>query len=750
MDHKNYNDFVSPTLAEVIGNEDPFSWQQKLAGVIFRNVENRKTFRIMVGQESYFVKIHKSFFWKGAFNDLIRGQIPSLGAEAEWRAIGALKARGIATIEPMLYAKRGVKFFNHRSMLVSKALENKVSLEYFSTNNPLFKRRLIKKIATLTKTMHLAGINHRDFYLCHFLMDRDISNGPLLHLIDLHRAQERVKVSRRWLIKDLGSLLFSSLSKGLTRRDLLRFVREYSDKPLKEALKDKSLWVGSLARARNLYLKHNQKIPIKIGKLLQESLFVSVKGLSDAGRKIDLPFSMILLDRNDEKMSFYIKEVLRVLPRKRIVLRGYRRKEPVILKIFFGPFAERRFSREMKGLEAIKKSGVASPEILRTGLSPSDSSKVIVFKMLNESLSFNAAMERINSLQERTDLFISMMETLARLHNFSLDQRDPHPENFLVSEGKIFVIDGQQIYCQGNGSLDISSSLKSLALFFSHIKKINESEITESTHHYFLCRDKQFEDSYRKVILSYFREFRQKNLKKQLSKVFRDCSGVSVDKGFFRFTAITRKYKTPTMLQLINNLDLEIDRGIKLKEGNTNTVSLVTTSMGPFVVKRYNMKNISHRMSRLFRRTRASRAWAYGHLLNSLTIRTPYPIALIEERLGSFRGKAYLITEYSSGYPAERLAEKKEFGKEPLLIANLLKALFDNRLIHGDLKSQNFLIEDNRACIVDLDSTFDVGNTEVHRMHIRGEIARFFRNWEHCPKLRNIFLSHLKSMDLLD
>ena len=103
------------------------------------------------------------------------------------------------------------------------------------------------------------------------------------------------------------------------------------------------------------------------------------------------------------------------------------------------------------------------------------------------------------------------------------------------------------------------------------------------------------------------------------------------------------------MLQLINNLDFEIDRGIKLKEGNTNTVSLISTSMGPLVVKRYNMKSVSHRISRLFRRTRASRSWRYGHLLNSLGIRTPHPIALIEERFGFLRGKAYLITEYSPG-----------------------------------------------------------------------------------------------------
>ena len=66
--------------------------------------------------------------------------------------------------------------------------------------------------------------------------------------------------------------------------------------------------------------------------------------------------------------------------------------------------------------------------------------------------------------------------------------------------------------------------------------------------------------------------------------------------------------------QLINSLDFEIDKGIKLKEGNTNTVALVKTDAGQFVIKRYNIKTISHRISRLFRRTRASRSWENGHV----------------------------------------------------------------------------------------------------------------------------------------
>ena len=70
--------------------------------------------------------------------------------------------------------------------------------------------------------------------------------------------------------------------------------------------------------------------------------------------------------------------------------------------------------------------------------------------------------------------------------------------------------------------------------------------------------------------------------------------------------------------------------------------------------------------------------------------------------------------------------------------------------IHGDLKAQNFLIENDRACIVDLDSMFEARSAQIHRRHSRKEVARFFSNWEDRPELLDIFFSHLKSMDLVD
>ncbi len=77
-----------------------------------------------------------------------------------------------------------------------------------------------------------------------------------MYLIDLHRAGIRCKTPKRWLIKDLAGLVFSSHDIGLTRRDHLRFIKEYRKKPLSEILRDESsFWRKVKERGAKLYKK---------------------------------------------------------------------------------------------------------------------------------------------------------------------------------------------------------------------------------------------------------------------------------------------------------------------------------------------------------------------------------------------------------------------------------------------------------------------------------------------------------------
>ncbi len=109
---------------------------------------------------------------------------------------------------------------------------------------------LIKRVATMVRDMHAAGNPmHRDCYICHFLLHLPFSGKEeelKISVIDLHRAQLRTRVPRRWRDKDLIGLYFSSMNIGLTQRDIWRFMKVYFHAPLKDILKQEQ---GLLSQA---------------------------------------------------------------------------------------------------------------------------------------------------------------------------------------------------------------------------------------------------------------------------------------------------------------------------------------------------------------------------------------------------------------------------------------------------------------------------------------------------------------------
>lgn len=98
-----------------------------------------------------------------------------------------------------------------------------------------------------------------------FLLHVDPAPSPIalrLSLIDLHRSQLRRRTPRRWRDKDLAALYFSALHIGLTRRDLLRFVREYFPGPLRATLETEAALLRKLGtEAGRLETRYLRRVP---------------------------------------------------------------------------------------------------------------------------------------------------------------------------------------------------------------------------------------------------------------------------------------------------------------------------------------------------------------------------------------------------------------------------------------------------------------------------------------------------------
>jgi len=240
-------------------------------GEVYRNNSGRKTLRFSHSGKSYFLKIHTGVGWKEIFKNLFQFRLPVISAKREWQALFRLRALGIDTLKPIGFGSRGNNPAHIQSFLITDDLGESITLEEFlsgfSPKNPghpleiRFKRALIRKVANIARTMHENGVNHRDFYLCHFRLPLvHLKNKhPQVHVMDLHRAQLRTHTPKRWVIKDLGGLYFSSFGAKLTQRDLFRFIRTYRGQPLRALFaSDTRFWRKIKARAKRIN-EHHQK-----------------------------------------------------------------------------------------------------------------------------------------------------------------------------------------------------------------------------------------------------------------------------------------------------------------------------------------------------------------------------------------------------------------------------------------------------------------------------------------------------------
>lgn len=246
-------------LATLWRGKDAFEEVKHLQGEVFRELETRRTLRFELAGKSYFLKWHRGTSMKEIVKNLVSLRMPVLGADREWNAIHRLGERGVDTMHGVGFGERGANPLTRTSFIITEDLTPTVSLEDYcadwETNPPdiKVKRMLITRVATMVRNMHAAGINHRDCYICHFLLHLPFTGRQedlKISVIDLHRAQIRSKVPRRWRDKDLIGLYFSSLNIGLTQRDIWRFMKTYFCLPLKHILiQEKELLQQAQAKA---------------------------------------------------------------------------------------------------------------------------------------------------------------------------------------------------------------------------------------------------------------------------------------------------------------------------------------------------------------------------------------------------------------------------------------------------------------------------------------------------------------------
>lgn len=244
-------------------------------------VRSRRTLRLERGGRQFYLKLHYGVGWREILKNLLRLDAPVLGARDEYRAIGELERLGVDTMRVAAFGEQGLNPARRRSFLLTDAIEETQDLEHWlpglyrpgdSAQRLALKRAVIAKVAWIARQLHGHGVNHRDFYLCHFRIALP-ADGSLPHpdrlkiyLMDLHRAQLRHATPHRWRVKDLAGLLYSSLyscrNLNLTSADYARFIEAYSGERLRgAAVRQRSLWRDVVRRTLRTYSRDYGKLP---------------------------------------------------------------------------------------------------------------------------------------------------------------------------------------------------------------------------------------------------------------------------------------------------------------------------------------------------------------------------------------------------------------------------------------------------------------------------------------------------------
>lgn len=177
------------------------------------------------------------------FGKVYRGRFRT--AAAEWHWLHALGALGIAVAQPIVWLHQG-----RRSLIVTAGLPGR-SLDAWLQDaeaegwlDEAF-QYACREVAGLARRLHGHGLIHRDLNCTHlFSADPRLAGAPAL--IDVERMIRPRLRWRRWVVKELASLLASSpvevpVSVGL------RFLKHYAPTAKAKELRDLARRVASKA-----------------------------------------------------------------------------------------------------------------------------------------------------------------------------------------------------------------------------------------------------------------------------------------------------------------------------------------------------------------------------------------------------------------------------------------------------------------------------------------------------------------------
>lgn len=219
------------------------------------------------GERTFYLKRFSEPPLKRQIDRWQMGQFLRGTAAVEFDNARHLSAADIAATLPVAFGQQMVGPWEKRSFLLmcevpGESLERWVPRHLCppdSETDGTLRRNRLDQLADFVARFHDTGFVHRDLYLSHIFISVDNSGVATFALIDLQRVFCPIVRKRRWAIKDLAALNFSTPADRVSVTERLRFLCRYtrtckqfgSARSLVRSIHRKTKWMREREAKRN-------------------------------------------------------------------------------------------------------------------------------------------------------------------------------------------------------------------------------------------------------------------------------------------------------------------------------------------------------------------------------------------------------------------------------------------------------------------------------------------------------------------
>jgi tRNA A-37 threonylcarbamoyl transferase component Bud32 len=445
-------------------------------------------------------------------------------------------------------------------------------------------------------------------------------------------------------------------------------------------------------------------------------------------RKLLLPAALsVIIDGVPATMT--VHAILRLLPRKRVVLQGLIDNQNVAIKLFVkNQSSARNIARELAGYAAVCNARVATPKLIGRFASACNQFEGLIYEFIDAATELGKCWPQFSDEQKKI-WFREVMQASLALHCVGAYQQDIHLGNFLLQGSRLFLLDLGSIVIH-EAPLAQKKCLINLGQLIAQLDVREHALAAPAIDNYFALSGWIDSIPLRNKLHRSIRHAWRRRLRDYLRKACRICSLTFFELSFRRLFAHRRGWEGQDIQSFLADPDRFMARGQLLKAGNTATVVKAEINARPVVIKRYNIKNWRHAIGRSLRPTRAQHSWLHAHMLELIGIHSLLPVALLEHRFGPLRGKAYFICEWIAAPDLLALGPDYHLNDDEAdALQSLLLQMQTCRISHGDFKANNLLLDRGNIALIDLDAMCRYNSSRRFERAFHKDIARLLRNW---------------------